>query len=260
MTFVNNKYGTNFGYNSIGKALRNEMICGSYKGNPNYCKPYITREMFDKLQVILKKNPRTTEGDHAYIFTGLIRCPDCGRRLVGTPEKRHTKKKGLIRVYQYRCNKYRMDKSCTFGRSIPEKKLEQEMLSRIEHIIEQQEVRNVSIKEKAKKVSKYNVEELQEELDRLNYAWRKGRIKKVEDYDRDYEKLTARIEAANAELADIAQTVDLEKVKSVLSSGWKGIYKELDDEHKRAFWRSFVEEIVVEWTKEHKEIKDIQFF
>lgn len=259
MTYINSKYNRKFGYNAIRKALRNEMICGMYKGNPNYCSPYISREMFEKLQAIIRHNPRTSQNEHAYLFAGLIRCPKCGVRLAGTPHVRTWKGKKTT-YYGYRCNKYRMNKSCSFGTSVMEKRVEMEMLDKIEEIVEQQELENIEIRKNTEKVSKYNIEELQEELNRLNYSWQKGRIKSVEEYDSKYDKLTAQIDAANSEMAELAEAPNFENIKAVLQSGWREIYLSLDDEHKRAFWRSFIEEIIVGWSKENKEIKDIKFF
>ena len=60
MVYINQKYGRDFMYNAVMKALKNEMICGTYRGNPNYCEPYITREEFNQLQKIISRNPRTT--------------------------------------------------------------------------------------------------------------------------------------------------------------------------------------------------------
>lgn len=259
MVYVNNKHNRQFGYNAIRGALRNEMICGSYKGNPNYCTPYISKEMFDKLQTIVRRNPRSSQNEHTYIFTGLICCPDCGRRLSGSYQIQKWKDTQKI-YYGYRCNKYRLDKACTFKTVVTEKRIEEELLARIEGFIEDKEMQDIEIRKNVASVSKYNIEELQAELDRLNYSWQKGRIKSVEEYDAKYDKLTAQIEAANSELAELTDTPDFERIKSILGSGWKNIYSELDSEHKRAFWRSFVEAIYVDWTRESKGIKDIKFF
>lgn len=259
MVYVNNKYNRQLSYNTVKKALRNEMICGSYKGNPNYCTPYISREMFEKLQAIVKRNPRSSHTEHAYTFTGLICCPHCGRRLAGSYQVQKWADQKRI-YYGYRCNKYRLDKACDFKTIVTERRIEEEMLARIEGIIEDKELHGIEIRQNAAAVSKYDIEELQAELDRLNYSWQKGRIKSVEEYDAKYDKLTAQIEAANSEMAELTDTPDFEKIKSILGSGWKNIYAELDSEHKRAFWRSFVEEIHVEWSKESKGITDIKFF
>lgn len=259
MLYINRKHNRNYSYGRVMKALTNEMICGSYKGNPNYCKPFITREMFDRLQEIIKRNPRTAEVEHCYRFTGLIRCPECGRRLAGTC---HHIKRGERRYkyYGYRCNNAKVNKACSFITTIFENTIERMLLAELEGIIERQEIESIEIREKAENVSKYDVEELQAELDRLNYSWQKGRIKDVAEYDRKYDKLIEQIEAANAEQAELNDTPDYERIKSVLTAGWKEIYNELDDEHRRAFWRSFIDEIHVNWTKSTKEIIDIDFF
>lgn len=82
----------------------------------------------------------------------------------------------------------------------------------------------------------------------------------MEEYDKSYDDLMDKIHAAENEQAELNQEPDYEKIQAVLSNGWQEIYKELDGEHKRAFWRSFIEEIQVVWSKDKKEIKDIIFF
>lgn len=259
MAYVNSKYQRAYSYGTIMRALTNEMICGSYKGNPNYCKPYITREMFDKLQKIIKRNPRTSTAEHAYYFTGLIKCPECGRRLGGNI---HITKKGgkTYRYYTYRCPNNTINKKCGYNKIIFEPRIERMMLEQLADIIARKKARAIEIQSGGVKVSKHNLQELQEELDRLNYAWKKGRIKNVEKYDRDYDELMEKINAAHEEQAEESTEPDYEKIEAVLVGGWREIYKKLDDEHKRAFWRSFVEEIQVDWSGKTKEIKDVIFF
>lgn len=258
MVYVNNKYNRSFGYNAIRGALKNTMIYGTYKGNPNYCKPYITKDMFDQLQQIIKRNPRTSDVEHAYFFTGLIRCPRCGNRLTGTTHV--TKKNGRKYVYyNYRCSKQRIHKQCDFKSAVFEATLEHLMLDRLKGIIATKKAAVVEMHSK-ERVSKYNIAELHEELDRLNYAWKKGRIKDVAKYDRDYDELMAKINEANQEHTEMDAEPDYERIEEVLSGDWKEIYNELDDEHKRAFWRSFVDEIQIDWSKDRKEVADVIFF
>lgn len=254
LVYVKNKHNTKIGYKTLAKALRNEMICGSYRGNPNYCPPYITREMFDKLQNIIKRNPRTSQSEHSYIFSGLIRCPKCGWLLKGS----FNVDKDGRRFYGYRCTKSSQDKNCKFRTLVFESTIEKMMLNRVEEYIEMQEIENIEIAKKEQVVSKYDVEELRAELDRLNYSWQKGRIKKVEEYDQKYDALVAKIEEAEKAVPDAPP--DYSHIKAILSEGWEAIYKAMDNDHKKAFWRSFVEDIHLDWSKEHKEIKDIKFF
>ena len=257
MTFINNKYGLNLRYNAVANALRNEMIKGCYKGNPNYCEAYVTSEEFDELQIIVERNPRTSTDEYPYIFTGLIRCPLCGGTLAGASHV--TSKNGKkYKYYGYRCHKHRIHKRCDFASIVFENNFEKLVLDRIEKIIKEQEIKNIEISEKGSKVGKYNVKELQTELDRLNYSWQKGRIKSVEEYDRKYDEIIAKI--AEAESSVKEKPKDFSKIKETLSAGWKSIYESLDNYHKRAFWRSFVKEIQIDWGVSKKDIKDIIFF
>lgn len=258
MTYINNKYGMRLRYNAISNVLRNEMIYGSYKGNPNYCEPYITREMFDDLQKIIERTPRTSGDEYTYIFTGLIKCPKCGGTLSGSMHVNKSKAGKQYRYYAYRCHKHRIHKRCDFTFVVFENKLESILLDRVEEKLEEQELKNIEITKKDTVSSKYDIKELQEELDRLNYSWQKGRIKNVEEYDREYEEIVAKIEEAGNTAKE--EPTDFSHIKETLSGGWKVIYEALDNEHKRAFWRSFVEEIHIEWSKSNKDITDIKFF
>lgn len=258
MTYINNKYNLDIAYNRYMTVLQNEMLCGSYKGNPSYCDPYITRERFEALQKTIKRNPRTTES-RTYIFSGLIACPECGTRFTGTVQT-NTKNGKRYSYLRYRCIKHRKDKSCSYAMTVGENALERKLLENIEQIIADKEIINAEIVANTQKVRKYDTKKLQEELDRLNYAWQKGRIKNVEDYDKQYDELTAKIEIANQESVQIAEGPNHDKIKNILSAGWKEIYNALDPEHKRAFWRSFIEEIHIDWLGTEKRIKDIKFF
>lgn len=261
LLYINKKYNKKFGYNAIMKALTNEMICGEYKGNPNYCEPYITREEFDRLQKVIKRNPRTSLSEHNYIFTGLVVCPDCGCRLTGSViHNRPRKGQRVYKYHGYRCQKNNKSKTCGFKPIVFEKRLETELLSRLEKIVSGKKLKAVAAQNTIERVGKYDLEDLQQELERLNYAWQKGRIKKVEDYDRDYDELMAKIEEATNEQAALHDEPDYEKIQQLLSGDWKDMYSELDAEHKRSFWRSFVESIHIEWNKDVKRVIDVKFF
>ena len=264
MFYVNKKYNRKFGYNSIRNALKNEMICGRYKGNPNYCEPYITPEEFEILQKHITANPRTSPDEHAYIFTGLIQCPDCGNMLTGTFVTHYRTgsggKKLKYKYFGYRCARANIAKTCSFRTVVFENTIEKKILHGAEKIVKDKIANIDKVRGEANKVGKYDLEELKQELDRLNYSWRKGRIKNVEEYDRDFDELSAKIEAATAEQLSLHDEPDYEKIRLVFSEDWKGMYNALDDEHKRSFWRTFVEKIQIEWDKDVKRILDINFF
>lgn len=258
--YARNKHNVPIRYKQVLKALKNPMIYGTYRDNPNYCEPYVTRETFEYIQAIIERNPRTSNKEHTYIFAGLIPCPVCGRNLVGAQKVSTSTNGTKTTYYTYRCPIYKSDNACSFTFSVFENTIQKKMLATVEDIIEKKKIKVIELAESGKKVNKYNLEELQAELERLNYAWKKGRIKSVEEYDLDYDSLMEQIEAATAEIVETQKATDFSHIHSILETGWKGIYENLDDNHRRAFWRSFVDKIHLNWSKDVKEIADIEFF
>lgn len=258
MNYINEKYNLGLLYKTVSAALRNEMICGTYRSNQEFCPPYISREDFKKLQDILSRSPKAAP-KNTYLFTGLICCPECGSKMTGTQHT--TTVKGKKYSYSvYRCPKHRRDNACGYAKLIFENKVEELLLLNVKTIMGNKQANVNSVASKT--VNKNKLNNLHGELRRLNYMWQKGRIEDAEEYDRKYNDITAKIAAAQAEIEERTAKVDYGKVSEVLSSGWQDIYRLLDDEHKRAFWRSFIKEIHVKWgdgRNAEKEITDILF-
>lgn len=262
--YINAKYSRAFSYSTIKNALTSELICGTYRGNPAYCEGYMTPAAFETMQKYIQHNPRTSQREHSYIFGGLIRCPCCGNMLVGSPTVLNrigkSGQKLSYKYYGYRCHRGNLEKKCDFRTMAFEHRLEAIMLSEVEAVMRGKQMYLLRLQNAPQRVAQHDLAELQQELARLNYAWQKGRIKTAADYDRQYDDLMTRIDAANAERQELAANPDYRKISRILSDGWKQLYISLDNDHKRAFWRAFIEEIQLEWTKDVKRIRDITFF
>jgi DNA invertase Pin-like site-specific DNA recombinase len=109
--FAQSEYGILLSYPRFRRLLSSTMLYECYRDNLNYCEPYITKERFDEIQAILKKNIRVRNAKYEYIFSGLITCPICGCNMVGTVS--HTKRAdGTKRVHLgYRCDGYFLHKN-----------------------------------------------------------------------------------------------------------------------------------------------------
>ena len=94
------------------------------------------------------------------------------------------------------------------------------------------------------------------EMDRLNMMFRKGRISE-EEYDTDYLKLEKQLKAINIE--EVPQKKDLDALKGLLETDYRGLYGQLTKENKKAFWRRIIKEFAID---EHKKIvpESIIFF
>ena len=246
-------------HDSLTRLLTNPMLKGAYRDNPKYCEAYITAEDFDKLQEILTRNVKdNTAENRAYIFSGLIKCPVCGCSLKGNINVYYSRDKSITYRYKrYRCGKYRKDGACDYNKSFSENAFERQMLENIEKYLEDAKIRTAEVTDSdSVKIPKYDIEEIHEQIDRLNYSWQTGKIRKVEQYEKDYSELMEKLEAAEAERGEIV-VKDFTHIEAVLHDGWEAIYNKLDDAHKRAFWRSFVKSIEVDW---NKDITRVNFF
>lgn len=260
LLYLNAKHHIGITYKTLSLLLTNPMLCGEYRGNTSYCEAYMSRERFDKLQEILKRNIKeNTSENRAYLFSGLILCPHCKTKLKGYIA---TKKNvgGLGRYKKYRCANAKVQYKCDFNKVVSEKTFEKMMLANIERYLEEAKIRTATVSDSdSVNLAQYDIETIHEEIDRLNYSWQTGKIRKVEQYEKQYAELMDKLEKAEAEHGSIV-IKDFSKIEAILQEGWREIYNNLDEAHRRAFWRSFIQSIEINWTTETKEIVRVNFF
>jgi hypothetical protein len=258
--FIHTKYHISISYKSLTALFKNTMLYGAYRDNPKYCEAYIDKETFDKMQEIMKRNLKENTGENrVYIFSGLVKCPHCRRVLAGNYKISYGKDDVVYKYKQYRCGHYRQDAKCVFSKTVNENRLERLMLAEVEEYLKEAKIKSASIEAADVKPLKYDIDDIHEQIDRLNYSWQTGKIRKVEQYEKQYEDLMQKLSLAEEERTETTQR-DFSHIEAILHSGWKEIYNALDDEHKRAFWRSFVSSIEINWTTKVKEIDKVNFF
>ena len=261
VVYLYSKHNISISYNSLSNLLSNPMLYGAYRDNPSYCEAYIDKETFDRLQEVTTRNIKTnTAASRSYYFSNLIRCPECGNKLAGGIYTCRSTNGTLHRYKKYRCANCKINNRCSFNKVVAEKTLERLLLANIEALLENAKIHAAEVSDSGmKKEKKYNIDDIYAEIDRLNYSWQTGKIRKVEQYEKQYGDLMERLEKAEAEQgAPIVK--DFSKIEAILHSGWKTIYQSLDDAHKQMFWRSFISSVEVHWTTEKKEIVRVNFF
>lgn len=216
---LNDLYGTTFTNTHIIRLLRSTLLKGEYKTNKAYCEPLISPAKWDKLQEVLDRNVKHASKKRVYLFTGLIKCPVCGRRLGGCYDG--------SRKY-YRCaQKY--NGNCTAKHIVNESKIEKWLLENVEDSFKV----HVKMSEKKKKESP---QKYVDRLKRLNDMYLLGNINEAE-----YKETSAQLQK---KIAELQKNTSLKT--QILAADWKEIYQLLDDEHKRSFWRGLISEIVVD--------------
>lgn len=261
VVYLYTKYHISMSYNSLSRLLADTMLYGAYRDNPAYCEAYIDKETFDRLQEVTTRNVKNnTAGNREYIFAGIIKCPNCGNRLAGGNVKCKNQSGNVYYYKKYRCANCKVNRRCDFNKMVNENTLEKMLLANMEKYLNDAKIRATEITDSSNPtVSQYDIDEINEQIDRLNYSWQTGKIRKVEKYEKEFAELVEKLEAAEAERKQVP-VKDFSKIEAVLHDGWKVIYSELDDAHKRSFWRSFIRAIHIDWMGAKKGITRVEFF
>ena len=240
MTYINGKYDIGKNYNCIHRVITSTEYYGLYEGNPTYYPPYITKEEYEKNQERVKANIKERKSSKTYLFTSLIKCPCCGFKMVGKYTKRNNKNGTTREYYGYICSNHQRNKLCPSGKVINEKYFLEYLLENVEelakkHIAKVMEVKPVEQLD----LPQNRINEILEEMDSLNYMFRKKRID-VKKYDREFEALEK--ELANLQ-KETPKESDITILEEFLQSNWKDVYNSLDKENQRALWRNLIKEI-----------------
>lgn len=242
--YINIKYGKKMTMRTLTSLLTDTLLYGEYKGVADYVEPYITKERFDRIQDILKRNSRgSNTANRTFLFSGLIKCPCCGNNLAGN----FTKSEGKYDIYMYRCNMARTQKICPFTKSVSERQLERQLLDNLEVYIlnEVSKVETIG-EDRPKNNNAAKAEKLKIEMDRLNMMFRKGRIEEAE-YDTEYYKLEKQLKGLD--ITEAPPERNLDSLKGVMESPYREIYESLTKENKKAFWRSLIREFGIDENK-----------
>lgn len=242
--YFNSKYDP-ISYQTLSNILTDTLLYGEYKGVPDYVLPWISKQRFDNIQEILKRTARDhKDPGRVFIFSGIIKCPCCGRNLTGNFHKKSREKE----YFTYRCNKYRIDKVCTNKMALNEMAIEKQLLDNLDQYVTNEivKVKSISEKKTAEIDNSKKIAEIQKEMKRLTNAYRKGRVEE-DEYDADYAELEK--ELKKLEAVEKPEARDLTALQNLVESDYRTIYDALDKPHKKAFWRNIIKEFVVDETR-----------
>lgn len=224
--------------------LTNEKYIGKCRENENYCPALITKEDFEEIQKSVNINVRSSQ-KYDYIFSGLLVCGECGRKLVSsTIYSRKVKKDGTVFRYKYpayRCNpKKPVTRTCPNESDVREKVIEDYMLSNIRICLEGAAV-DADAKETVIRDNQKARATIQRRLDRLKELYLNEGIS-LDEYKVD----RARLEAQLENLPDVIRpNIDASSALALLKTDFESIYSTMSNQEKRRFWRDNITEIRV---------------
>lgn len=224
--------------------LRNTKYIGLFRGNDHFCEPIVDADLFwdvqRKLQMNIKKSQK-----HDYIFSGLLRCAECGCVLAAnTRHKRYPRKttEDKIEIVKlYRCPKRYNGgiRRCSNTKVCTEHVLERYLLDHIRPMVKDL-VYTVDIQQSQVKDNRHKISVKKKRMERLRDLYLDG-LMSLDEYKLEREAITAEIAKLSSESP--AEPTDVDGLRKLLSSDFETLYAGLTASERQFFWRSIIKEI-----------------
>ena len=241
--FLVSEYGISRSRQNVKRILKNTMYIGRHGKYEHYCQPIIDTELFLDVQDKLSKNIKLS-AKRPYIFTGIIKCAECGTRYSAFTRNYHTP--------AYRCPKRNNYHKCNNAATINEVDMEKVLLENVAR-----EFKDFAIERRAEQQrhvdNSKKIADLNKKVMRLKDLYVNGLIE-LDEYKADRGKYTEQIAELEKEQARQPVPDNIDKLSNAIMS-ISEIYAKLStNEEKRGFWRSIIKEI---WFDSEKNIKII---
>ena len=245
--WFSNNYEKKSSY-TIKKYLSNSCYIGKYKKLSgeiieDFCEEILDEEIYYKVQNILEKNVKNYKPDPTrkrhnpspYIFSGLLKCPECGCNLSG---KVNT---GLS--HYYNCKKHERG-DCNNNKCVSENDIENYLLKNIREVLDNKisEIKEINNSKKEKTV---DINSIKNKMNKLTNLYINDLVD-IDYYKSEYADLKSKLEKAKeTEKPKKANKKDIDKIKKFLNNDFLSLYKTLDNLEKRRIWANIVDYVIV---------------
>lgn len=233
--FLEHEYGIVMTTPNLKKSiLANTKYIGVFRDNENFCPAIIERELFDRVQLNLKRNVKSSV-KRDYVFSGLIVCAHCGKTMSGYIHR--TRRTNRIYFYPaYHCRQAYPLKRCENRKIMLESVIERFLLENVRREAEKY-ITEYETKEKPVIDRKKKQAAIERKIERLKELY-VNEVITLDELKKDREKLLQQL----TEMPD-EQPKDLSSLKNLLNSDFEEVYKTFDKKERRRFWRSIIKEI-----------------
>lgn len=187
----------------------------------------ITQEQFGRVQALRRsREHRTVRPDRIYLFSGIIRCPSCGR-----PMRAFMNAGGKYAYYSCPLHNRYGDARCGYSKMWREDAIEAWIL---DNIATEAERHNLTVKAK-RRTKQVDPAAIRRKMEKLKDLYLNDLIER-DVYERDYTALRAKLDAIQP-----SPTIDVSKLKDV-----RKVYSELTRERQRAYWSRVIDHIDID--------------
>lgn len=239
--------GLNLDYNHVYVILRKPCYYGDAYGHA--CEPYITKEEWDRIQSIGHKGPRRPNvPGRVYLFSGILSCGYCRKRMPSHPHKRTNAHGRTYEWMSYDCFGSRGAVYKCPNNYVREEKLEAYLLAELDNILRDLKVQSVDVKQETADQGIVK-KRLDGKLARIKELYIDGDIEKA-----DYMARKKEIEDALAQIRSFAP-----RELPELPLDWKEAYNELTRQGRHTFWRSIIDTIYVTRNETGESVYEVVF-
>lgn len=228
--YIKNKYGLIYGPTGLKVLLENQRYIGHAHGQDDFCPALIDPQQFMQCQELLNQRGQRNiaRSDRVYLFTGLVRCAECGNKLSA-----HVV--GGKYIY-YRCTRYEKLHLCPHKKRTSELVLEQWLLA---NLVSSYEQYNVSLQNAQHKRPAIDTGRIKQKMEKLKDLYLNDLIDR-DSYERDYTALRDELRKANAPEFSPPQPINLKPIEDVLH-----LYKTLAKNEQKELWGRLVGHITI---------------
>lgn len=232
---VNDAFGTHYEYKRAQTMVKRSVYYGEYGQQKEFCPAYITREEHERILYLVSKNirVRTSPDAGVHLFSSLLICDDCGRRMnaqiIRRPSGTYT---------TYRCAHAMDNQLCPNNRSMSERAVEQYLLDYLQNDLAQYIV-EMEVQNGAQRPAQDNTDVIRARQERVKELFIDGMIS-LDEYKARVDELERKIIVLPPRSGP-----NLGRLRQLMESDFQTIYNGLSREEKRSFWRSILRELHV---------------
>jgi len=226
------KYGIDRPPASIKYMLMNRKYAGDGTELSGECEAIVSQETFALAQEIAKERSQRNAYDPAarrvYLFSGIVHCAECGRRLTGHMV--------MHKYVYYFCPVHAYHRNCPHGHQTSEKKLEQWLL---DNLLSQCEAFNYELEATQQRTAQIDTGAVKRKMEKLLNLYLNDKIE-LAHYEREYSALKSTLEAAQIAQGQRKRLIDVTHLEGALAS-----YSTLTRQSQKEFWTRTISKIII---------------
>lgn len=228
--YIMRKYDRVYAHTTLRLLLSNERYIGRAHDQDGFCEPLVSPERFAFCQELMKQRGQRniTRGDRVYLFTGLVRCAECGNKLSA-----HIVRNKYI---YYRCTRYEKLHLCPHKKRTSELVLEKWLL---ENLVSSYEEHNLKMGQAIKHPPKIDEEKIKRKMEKLKDLYLSDLIDR-DTYEAEYTALRDERRRANAPENKAFQPIDTKQIETMLQ-----VYDNFSRSEKKELWSRIIGEITI---------------